>query len=490
MSPSSTDTAEVLRGRFADYDLAQVLQALSIGRQYVAVELSDEGGTRGTIHTKGGRVIGAQTATKSGLDALFALFELPTEMFRVYRMPQPAEAPEPLGLIGELIAEAKRRSPRPATGTSRPMSTASGSVAAVPPPGAARVAAPRPVPSPVPAVSSSVSSATPTTPAPSRPVTSPATPVPAAIASPVTARAPTPAPQPRATPAPPPAPAAAPQPRPARETARAPEPARPVVAVTSPKGGVGKTTLALNIALSLARHGHRTVLVDADVNGDIMSAIDARSRPQAGAYDVLAGRARLADCLLRTTIPELTIVPAVGQDLPDPALVHGDTAAAWAALFAELRADADVVVVDTAAGHFGPTYGVLRSATHLVGVLQAETIAHRSFGNFARFVSALPAHERPQVLGVVLNMLHTSEASSVEVLRQACTEFPPEWLFDVTIPRHVAFTRAASDGLPLGLIDEKNPPAVAWLFDGLAGELADRLKLRAPEPKKPRRLLL
>lgn len=580
---------DILRGYLAEHQLSHVLQAVSIGRQYVAVELSDARGARGTIYTKSGRVIAAEAEERSGLDALYALLDAPMETFRVYRMPAPTEQVQPLGLILDLIDPRRRSavaqstrptSTRPVSSTSSvglpALETSAPSAAAPTTRPASVTVTPRPTPSigtppytaglgpSTPSAAAVSSAATAPTPRPVAPVTrasagsapSPAPPAPAVAATPPPAHAAasthaplqatyTPSPaapaqaahhapvahaEPRTTPssaayttppttayaaAPAPAPAiAAPQapiappahvPAEARPvhtartttstTARAPltsTPGRvaPVVAVASPKGGVGKTTIALNLALSLARQGHRTVLVDGDPNGDVMSMIDARDRPRGGAYDVLLGRVPLADCLLRTALDELSILPAIGQELPDADIFMNDLRPAWASLFDTLRRQADVIIVDTAAGHFGTTHFQLRAASHVLGVLQAESVAHRSFEVFGRALGALPDGERPEVLGVVLNMLQTAEGGSVEVLRRACADLPPSWLFDVTVPRHPAFLHASSEGVPLGLVDERNPPAVAWLFDGLASEVAERLALHAPRERRPRRLLL
>jgi hypothetical protein len=66
---------------------------------------------------------------------------------------------------------------------------------------------------------------------------------------------------------------------------------------------------------------------------------------------------------------------------------------------------------------------------------------------------------------------------------------PNEWLFDTTIPRHPAFLEATHQGLPLRHLDDDTPPPVAFLFDNLAGEVAERLKLAVPEAR-PRPFLL
>jgi chromosome partitioning protein len=155
----------------------------------------------------------------------------------------------------------------------------------------------------------------------------------------------------------------------------------------------------------------------------------------------------------------------------------------------DLSQRADVVVVDTPAGMFGPTRAILSTSTHVLGVLQAEVIAARSFQRFAEGLASLKDGMRPQVLGVVLNMLQTRHHASLSVFQEAMQGLPSEWLFDTTIPRHPAFLEATHQGLPLRHLDNDTPPPVAFLFDNLAGEIAERLKLAAPEAK-PRPFLL
>jgi hypothetical protein len=90
---------------------------------------------------------------------------------------------------------------------------------------------------------------------------------------------------------------------------------------------------------------------------------------------------------------------------------------------------------------------------------------------------------------VVLNMLQTRHHASLGVFQEALQGLPGEWLFDTTIPRHPAFLESSHQGLPLRHLDEDAPPPVAFLFDNLAGEVAERLALKAPAAK-PRAFLL
>jgi cellulose biosynthesis protein BcsQ len=149
-------------------------------------------------------------------------------------------------------------------------------------------------------------------------------------------------------------------------------------------------------------------------------------------------------------------------------------------LLGELGQRADIVIVDTPAGMLGMTYQILSGCTHVLGVLQAEVIAQRSFTMFADCLNLVPENERPTVLGVFLNMLQLRHQVSVEVLKQACEKLPKEWLFETSIPRHTAFLDATAAGVPLHLCDPQQMPAVTWLFDTLATEVTDRLTPSTP----------
>jgi cellulose biosynthesis protein BcsQ len=146
------------------------------------------------------------------------------------------------------------------------------------------------------------------------------------------------------------------------------------------------------------------------------------------------------------------------------------------------------VIVDTPAGMFGTTRAIMRGATHVVGVLLAEVLASRSFQRFSEGLESLPEGRRPEVLGVALNMLQTRHQASLGVFQGALLNLPAAWLFDTTIPRHPAFLEATEQGVPLRQLDEDAPPPVAFLFDNLAGEIAERLALKRPK-KRAQKLL-
>ena len=108
---------------------------------------------------------------------------------------------------------------------------------------------------------------------------------------------------------------------------------------------------------------------------------------------------------------------------------------------------------------------------------------------FMRALELIPKGSRPEVVGVVLNMLQLRHGASVRVLSEACAHLPRGWLLDTAIPRSDAFLEATEEGLPLRLLDDRNPPAVSWLFDTLASEITERLGLEVAD-RKPRQLLV
>jgi chromosome partitioning protein len=463
---ATTSRIAVMEGTLGEVSLADLLQVVSIGRQYTAIELRQEDQTpTATLFLKSGKLISAAGLGARGKEAFLRLFPSPrATTFHVFRTETPSSLPEPIGPIGMLLLEALDRSansPRSAATAARPVrdDRVSSSSRWLPPPGKNDA------------------------PAAARPMAQrmePAVQVPPPTGGRHTYS---------------PGHVAVPQ-------VRAPEPALPrrpvaewgappiVLAIASPKGGSGKTTLALNLAVTLARLDYRVTLVDGDVNGDILSAIDARGKARAGTFEVLMGNASIDDALLGTVMPNFKIMPAWGTALPDPSLTLQDHAAQWGELLSALEARADFVIVDTPSGMLGMSHLILQSATHVLGVLQAEAMAQRSFAMFAQGLDALPVNARPRVLGVALNMVQPSHAVSVSVLQRACSSLPREWLFETSIPRSPVFLEASEIGLPLRMLDERNPPAVAWLFEMLATEIIERLHLTVPERKAQRLLML
>ena len=248
-----------------------------------------------------------------------------------------------------------------------------------------------------------------------------------------------------------------------------------ILAIASSKGGVGKTTVAINLSVSLARQGLRTVLVDGDPNGDVLAAIKVNSKSAGGAYDAIFNSVDPSGYLLQTAIPELMILPAVN----DFSLLNKDgfdniSMASWRKLFDHLS-DFDIIIVDTSAGIYGPSVPIIKVCTHIIGVLQTEAIAYRSFSNFVNQIKNLPEDQRPTVSGILLNMFQENEKSSVDILQSAKQRFSFDQLFETVLSWDSVYLRSSSSGVPLYFLDKKSPPLSASYFDALAREVSSRL---------------
>ncbi len=420
----------VMRGSLREFELFDVLQCVGTSRQHTVVELQGKDGKRkGAIALKAGQVLKVEHGLRQGRPAFFELLEHLPDTFVVYRLPDPKVYPRPLGPLVNLLVEA----------ADRPSSA----------PPAPAASAPLPAPPPAPTAA--------------------------------TAAEPAPTPRP---------------PEHLGDTNRIDlssliervGDAKVVVAVASPKGGVGKTTITLNLALSLAERGLRTVIVDADINGDILSLVDAQGKVERGAFDILDDPEQVEATLRQTTEPRLRVLPARGATIPFGATERGDLQEVWRRLIQRIVQVCDIVLVDCPAGMFHTTRAVMGAATHVVGVFQADPVSSRSFPVFLESVHALPEPERPKLAGVVVNMFQGRAGGSIEAFHGICQDGDRHQLFDTTIPRSDAFSEATQEGMPLRVSGDAVRP-VAFLFDMLAEEVCTRVGVvRKPRPR-PRSFL-
>ncbi|MEZ4372158.1 MAG: ParA family protein [Polyangiaceae bacterium] len=253
------------------------------------------------------------------------------------------------------------------------------------------------------------------------------------------------------------------------------------LAVVSQKGGVGKTTLSLNLAYALAKSGVRTLLLDVDPQGGVGLSLNGHGAAR-GLTGLLEG-APVDECLLTTRMPELvlcpigdvaiTATPQLAASLEDGSQMN--------ALLGGLESRFDVVVVDTPPGFGGITLGAMRATSNLIVPLQAEPIGLRSLPQLLQVVGDLSEQGTPtRMVGIVLSMLQQRIGESLGVAEEVWTRLPAELVLETTIPRDTVFLKASSAGVPLGLL-RRPPPPLASLFDALASEVLERLGVGTDE---------
>jgi chromosome partitioning protein len=261
-----------------------------------------------------------------------------------------------------------------------------------------------------------------------------------------------------------------------------------VLVVASAKGGVGKTTVALHVAHSMAKLGLRVLLVDTDPQGAIGLSLSRRLSHQVGFAEFIAQTHALRSLVVRTRVPNFSILP-VGQISPtevDPLTRAVSDGTRFQRLASEAQIDHDILVIDTPAGLGGITAGAMRGGGRVLSPIQAEPIALRSVTHVIEMVSALKEEgANLDLVGFLLTMLQMQDANSMAVAQEVWGMFPKRLLFETNVPRDPVFLEATAAGVPVPLL-RTPPPPVSHVFDVITGELIDRIypkgEGRGPQP--------
>jgi chromosome partitioning protein len=248
-----------------------------------------------------------------------------------------------------------------------------------------------------------------------------------------------------------------------------------IYAIANQKGGVGKTTTAVNVAACIAEAGYATLLVDIDAQANATVGLGIAKDGEPSVYDVLSGTARAEEALVDTAIPNLLLLPA-HPDLAGAAMELPREAGSERRLrdaLAPIRDRFAFVLLDCPPS-LGPlTVNALVAADRVIVPVQTEYFALEGLAGLLDTLQLIQRELNPRlaVAGMLLTM-HDGRTRLARDVEREVREHFPSLVFDTVIPRNVRIGEAPSFGRPVIHHDPHSTGAEAYF--SLAQEVAAR----------------
>ncbi len=245
-----------------------------------------------------------------------------------------------------------------------------------------------------------------------------------------------------------------------------------VISIVSSKGGTGKTTIALNLAVALAEKGDSTLLVDIDPLGAVGLSLAQSDTEWTGLAEYILQKMPAEETIVKTKLPNLSILPRGRLDPLDISLYEEvlHSSKTLQNIIDEVQDKFQYIIIDTPSGLGMITRASLSVCDFVLLPLQTESLSLRSIMQTLRVIAHVKEVDNPKLhlLGILATMVQLHQDSSFNILKTVWATLIG--VLETYIPRADVFALASEKGLPVSFLGGKYPPE-AMRFEMLATEI-------------------